>query len=182
MVNTKFDKVGYYQHLRQCRLGIAPRQTYEGWSIAATDGLMNGCPYIFYDADYYQELHPGADTFTNWSQALVLINRYLDDVTYRNAQAERGRIRTHHLSTTLRAQQISADMDTLVASLPSRESSMTTQLEQFIYDHAPVSKADVMKSLKWGRGISWTPYRRALLRHPNIHDTTGRESIYQWVE
>jgi glycosyltransferase involved in cell wall biosynthesis len=182
MVNTKLDKAAYYKMLRQCRVGIAPRQTYEGWSIAATDGLMNGCPYIFYDADYYQELHPGADTFTDWSEALVLINRYLDDVTYRNTQAIHGLTRARQLTTTVRAEQISADIDRLVSTLPIRESSMTAQLEHYIRANSSVTKAAMIKSLNWGRGIAWTPYRRALLRHPNIFDTTGRDTIYQWVD
>lgn len=180
IVNSKFDKTGYYQHLHQCRVGVAPRQTYAGWSIAATDGMMNGCPYIFYDADYYHELHPGADTFTNWTEALELLNRYLDDTSYRNTHAMSAIDRAHQL--TVRVQRISKDIDRLVRDLPSRESSMTTQLEHFIRSNSPVTKAAMIKSLNWGRGIAWTPYRRALLNHPNIFDATGKDAMYQWVE
>ena len=51
--------------------------------VSTTDGIMNGCPYIMYDADYYQELNPTADFFTE-NLPVRLLNMYLDDNDYRN--------------------------------------------------------------------------------------------------
>ncbi len=43
------------------------------------------------------------------------------------------------------------------------------------------TKEQLMKDhLNWGRGIPFTPYRRALLSHPHIYDTMGAVPNYQW--
>lgn len=178
----KFAKAEYYRHLQRCRVGIAPKQTYAGWSVSATDGLMNGCPFMFYDADYYRELHPTADTFTNWSAALVLLNRYLDDESYRNVRATEAVTHAATLATESRFTILSDYITTLTASLPARHSDTTRQIEQLIRSRGQMTKSQIMKTLSWGRGIGWTPYRRALLQHPNIFDTTGPTPTYQWVE
>ena len=34
----------------------------------------------------------------------------------------------------------------------------------------------------WGRGIKWSPYRRALMKHPNIYDVNDSEPKYCWNE
>jgi hypothetical protein len=39
-----------------------------------------------------------------------------------------------------------------------------------------------MDWLCWGRGIKWTPYRRALMNHPNIYDVNGSNPIYCWKD
>ena len=36
--------------------------------------------------------------------------------------------------------------------------------------------------LGWGRGIKWSPYRRAILKHPNIFDTMSEHPNYVWKE
>jgi hypothetical protein len=35
---------------------------------------------------------------------------------------------------------------------------------------------------RWGSGIKFTPYRRALMEHPNVMDKHQRISTYQWVD
>lgn len=182
IITDKHSKTDYYTRLRLCRVGIAPKQTYAGWSIAGMDGLMNGCPYVFYDAPYYKELHPTADTFANWEQALTLLHRYLDDEPYRNTQAQSALTRAGQLTVEQCTGRISDDITTLVQTLPIRESTAASQMIHYIRANSCVTKAELIKSLGWGRGISWTPYRRALLQHPNIYDTSGQETIYRWVE
>lgn len=182
IITDKCDKAGYYARLRHCRVGIAPKQTYAGWSLSATDGLMNGCPFIFYDADYYKELHPTADTFTDWTSSLTLLHRYLDDESYRNQRATEALSQARRLDTESRMASLSNYITTLASSVSGRHSDTASQIAHLIRSQKHVTKADIMKTLGWGRGISWTPYRRALLSHPNIFDATGREAIYQWVE
>ncbi len=43
-----------------------------------------------------------------------------------------------------------------------------------------LTKKDIMSNLGWGRGIKWTPYRRALMNHPNIYDVNDSEPTYNW--
>ena len=51
-----------------------------------------------------------------------------------------------------------------------------------IKDHGEITKRELYQMMGWGRGIKWTPYRRALMEHPNIFDTTTSESTYIWKE
>ena len=37
-----------------------------------------------------------------------------------------------------------------------------------------------MDFVGWGRGIKWTPYRRALMNHPNIYDVMDEQPKYIW--
>ena len=74
VIVDKFDKDLYYKKLKNCCVGFSPKQTYGGWSVATTDGLMNGLPYIMYDDTYYKELNPTADFFTTDDDALLLLD------------------------------------------------------------------------------------------------------------
>ena len=183
ITNEKFDKAGYYQRLSQCRVGYAPKQAYDGWSISTTDGLMNGCPYIMYAAPYYTELHAGAETFTTLASAVDLLNRYLDDDRHRTHAAEAGIIRAHELRASLVATTMNDYIVQLAESIPVRDTPKSQELIDIIKAHGSITKRElVTQHLNWGRGIPFTPYRRAFLSHPHIFDTIGSEPTYQWKE
>ena len=55
----------YYKKLQECCVGFSPKQLYGGWSVATTDGMMNGVPYIMYGDLYYEELNKGTVGFCN---------------------------------------------------------------------------------------------------------------------
>ena len=54
------------------------------------------------------------------------------------------------------------------------------EIIDFIRQGQCVTKKDIMNSVGWGRGIKWTPYRRALMSHPNIFDTMDEYPKYIW--
>lgn len=183
ITNEKYDKEGYYQQLSQCRVGYAPKQAYDGWSISTTDGLMNGCPYIMYDAPYYKELHAGADVFTTSKDAIALLHRYLDDDAYRHEAAVQGLRRAQELCASVTAAQMNARIVGLVQTMDARHTPKAQELVDLIREHGCLSKRELVTAyLNWGRGIPFTPYRRALLSHPNIFDTIGSEPVYHWCE
>ena len=88
IVNDRGDKDFYYKRLQECCVGFSPKQKYGGWSVATTDGMMNGVPYIMFDEKYYQELCPEADFFNSDDKAVELLNKYLDDKKYRNSKSQ----------------------------------------------------------------------------------------------
>ena len=179
-LNTdKFDKAGYYQKLQNCRVGFSPEQTYGGWSVATTDGLMNGCPFIMYDADYYKELNPTADFFTTEVEAITLLNKYLDDESYRNEKAtESFNYVSENLLYEYSIGKLSNDIDNIInSSYGVGNSKKLTNMINYIKDKKVVSKADLIEKTGWGRGIKFSPYRRSLMDHPNIFDKMGDTSI-----
>ena len=49
-------------------------QTEVWWLVSTTtDGMMNGVPYIMYDAGYYHELYEQGDFFEDDDDAFMLI-------------------------------------------------------------------------------------------------------------
>ena len=45
-----------------------------------------------------------------------------------------------------------------------------------------ITKGELIQKLKWGGGITWTPYRRALMEDSNIYDACDATPTYHWKE
>lgn len=181
---SKFNKERYYKKLQTCRVGFSPRQVYGGWSVSTTDGIMNGCPYIMYDAPYYKELNPVADFFSDYPEAIELLNKYLDDENYRN---EKSRQSQQHMKVNLIYSNEIANMsnyiDYLVSKLKCTNTKITEKLVSVIKEKKQITKRELFREhLGWGRGIKFGPYRRALLANPNIYDTIDETPCYCWVD
>jgi len=183
--NEKFDKEGYYAKLRTCRVGFSPKQLYGGWSVSTTDGLMNGCPYIMYDAPYYRELNPTAHFFTSDEEALELLDYYLSFPQVRHFQSGRAR---EHLKQKLlyedEIQKMSVYITDLVDRVPREISGSTQKMVDIIKSERVITKEDLCKSMNWfgSRRIKFTSYRKKLLTHPNIYDNISAIPNYIWRE
>jgi hypothetical protein len=182
---NKFDKKDYYNELRKCRVGYSPKQEYGGWSVATTDGIMNGTPYIMYDAPYYKELNPTADFFKTNEEAIKLLNLYLNDTVYRNNIAGIG---LNHLKNNLIYQDDMQQMLDYFDKIVSEEKCITDRSKRFkemieiVKKEGTVSKSKLTEWMNNDRpyGIALNPYRRALLKHPNIYDSNDAEPYYIW--
>ena len=62
------------------------------------------------------------------------------------------------------------------------DSDKLKEIVGWIRDNKSMTKSEIISSLGWGRGIKWSPYRRALMNHPNICDVNSNEPKYCWVE
>jgi len=183
-INTsKYNKKRYYKKLQNCRVGFSPRQVYGGWSVSTTDGIMNGCPFIMWDDTYYKELNPVADFFSDYPQAIELLQKYLDDEDYRN---EKSRQSQEHMKNNLIYADEIANMsnyiDDLVSKLKSTSSQVTDKLVSTIKEKGQITKHELFKEhLGWGRGIKFGPYRRSLMNHKNIYDIIDETPTYCWI-
>ena len=181
VITDKGDKQWYYNKLKECCVGFSPKQTYGGWSVATTDGMMNGVPYIMYNDTYYKELNPNADFFTTDDEALKLFNDYLD-TDIRNVKAKES---LEHLHKNLIYKDKMIAMNDYMNDLLSKQKVMGNseklkEIISWIKDNKSMTKKEIMLKLGWGRGIKWTPYRRALMNHPNIYDENNSEPTYNW--
>ena len=181
VITDKGDKRWYYNKLKSCYVGFSPKQKYGGWSVATTDGMMNGVPYIMYNDTYYKELHPQGDFFDDDYDALMMLNTYLDDPKYRNEEAEKA---LDCINSSLIYKDKIVKMNDYMNDLLSRQKVMgdSDKLKEIIefIKKSPATKREIMNFLGWGRGIKWTPYRRALMNHPNIFDTMNEYPKYIW--
>ena len=179
----KGDKQWYYNKLKECCVGFSPKQKYGGWSVATTDGMMNGVPYIMYDDTYYHELNSNADLFKTDEEALSLLNSYLD-TDVRNKQAKRA---LDHMRTSLVYKDEVIKMSHYMEDLLSKQkvigdSDKLKEIIGWIKQYGCMSKKEIINKLNWGRGIKWSPYRRALMNHPNIFDVNKHEPRYYWKD
>lgn len=181
VVTDSGDKQWYYNELKKCYIGFSPKQKYGGWSVSTTDGMMNGVPYIMYNDTYYHELHPRGDFFNNDYEAVMMLNVYLDDPRYRNEEAEKA---LDCINSSLIYKDKIVKMNDYMNDLLSRQKVMgdSDKLKEIIdfIKKGPVTKKEIMEFVGWGRGIKWTPYRRALMKHPNIFDTMDEYPKYVW--
>jgi len=171
VITDSFDKQGYYDFLKKCCVGFAPKQKYAGWSVSVTDGIMNGCPYIFYDADYYNELiGEGGEYFSSNQQALALLKGALDDKKFRN-----------HLATTqldycrtnmVWEKRIPVISDMITKALnkikPIVKGERKDDIIDFIKKNRQVTKSQILKHLGWGVGIKFASYRKFVTNNPNV--------------
>lgn len=182
VVTDRGDKAWYYKELEKCYVGFSPKQKYGGWSVSTTDGMMNGVPYIMYNAGYYHELYKEGDFFDDDHSALMLLNTYLDDRDYRNEQATKALdwIRNHLVYKDKMIEMNNYMNDLLSKQKVMGNSDKMNEIIQFIRERESVTKKELMSFLNWGRGIKFSPYRRALMNHPNIYDVYGEEPRYFW--
>jgi len=182
VVTDRGDKSWYYKELEKCYVGFSPKQKYGGWSVSTTDGMMNGVPYIMYNAGYYHELYKEGDFFDDDHNALMLLNTYLDDRDYRNEQATKALdwIRNHLVYKDKMIEMNDYMNDLLSKQKVMGNSDKMNEIVSFIRNKESVTKKELMYFLNWGRGIKFSPYRRALMNHPNIYDVYGEEPRYFW--
>ena len=96
--NTKAPKHEYYARLQRCLVGIQMRQSNYGWSVAATDCMMNGTPMIFQESDCYREIDPDGMFFKYKKDLFAALDKLMDDVTFREEQSIRSIERARTLS------------------------------------------------------------------------------------
>ena len=146
--------------------------------------MMTGVPYVMFDADYYHELNPTADYFTGYDHAIDLLEKYLDDVDYRNKKAKESLEYTKDkLRWSVAIDRLSDDIDKVIDSTPSANPNgegMKKVLRD-IKEKGEMTKRELITQ-RWGSGIKFTPYRRALMEHPNVMDKHQRIPTYVWVE
>lgn len=92
------SKQAYYNKLQLCKVGIQPLQTNYGWSVSATDCMMNGTPMLFHNSDCYREIDPNGMFFNNQKELFVLLDKILDDDTYRCERERMALDRANELS------------------------------------------------------------------------------------
>jgi glycosyltransferase involved in cell wall biosynthesis len=96
--NTKVPKHEYYTRLQRCIVGIQMRQTNYGWSVAATDCMMNGTPMIFQESDCYREIDPDGMFFKFKKDLFATLDKLMDDVQFREVHSVRSIQRARELN------------------------------------------------------------------------------------
>jgi glycosyltransferase involved in cell wall biosynthesis len=97
--NSKSPKHEYYQRLQDCMVGIQMRQSNYGWSVSGTDCMMNGTPMVWQESDCYREIDPNGIFWKNKKDFFEILDRILDDDSYRRELELKAIERANELST-----------------------------------------------------------------------------------
>jgi hypothetical protein len=109
--NSKSPKHEYYQRLQDCKVGVQMRQTNYGWSVSATDCLMNGTPMIYQESLCYREIDPNGLFFSKKTEFFDMLDKILDDDIYRNNM---------DLKAIKRAKELSTNEDIMIKELHTK--------------------------------------------------------------
>jgi len=96
--NSKSPKHEYYQRLQDCIVGIQMRQSNYGWSVSGTDCMMNGTPMVWQESDCYREIDPNGLFWNKKVDFFKILDKILDDTTYRNELDKKAIQRANELS------------------------------------------------------------------------------------
>ena len=96
--NSKSPKHEYYQRLQDCMIGIQMRQSNYGWSVSGTDCMMNGTPMVWQESDCYREIDPNGLFWNKKVDFFKILDKILDDTTYRNELDKKAIQRANELS------------------------------------------------------------------------------------
>jgi glycosyltransferase involved in cell wall biosynthesis len=102
------SKQSYYEKLQLCKVGIQPLQTNYGWSVSATDCMMNGTPMLFHNSDCFREIEPDGLFFNNQKELFNLLDKIFDDDAFRKEK---------ELSAVKRATELSDNDETMIKLL-----------------------------------------------------------------
>ena len=111
----------------------------------------------------------------------------MDDDKYRDEKAQESLDYVNrHLSwdsTQKSIVRLSDDIDSVIKSAPKANvdgKAMTKVLKE-LKEAGSMTKRELITQ-RWGSGIKYTQYRRALMEHPKVSDKKQRISQYFWDE
>ena len=111
--NTRVPKHEYYERLQRCTVGIQMRQTNYGWSVAATDCMMNGTSMIFQESDCYREIDPNGMFFKYKKDLFNVLDKFLDDSVFRHNEGQRSieRVKKLQIEEALMIKQLNQTLN-----------------------------------------------------------------------
>ncbi len=165
-----FDRKKYFTELSKCWVGVCGESQHTGWANSASDGMAVGVPYIFYDADYYEQYAKGAGIYYKTNEDFQKhMNNILDQSPLRFAYSHKSKnlAKKNSWSNVIRQYDghfMNAQKQMKVVS----KTETYDRIVAFIHEYKYVTKYDIISYLKWGKGIPFTPYRNRLRKEKKI--------------
>jgi len=176
-----FDRQGYFTELSGCWVGVCGQSQHTGWANSASDGMSVGVPYIFYDADYYEQYAKDAGLYYKTDEEfLIEINKILDQEGVRMVYSERSEVlgeqnSWNNIITEYNDHFVRAEKEFKIVS----ETDTYKRIVDYIHEKGHVTKFDLVNHLKWGKGIPFHHYRNRLRNEPTIKLTKNGYGVKQ---
>ena len=176
------DRNEYLDFIRSMHVGVGTFQKYSAWSIATTDSLSMGVPYILPNKLCYPEmvgkeyplLYDGKNDF------LKKLNGALDDDGSVDKAKDYLSTKIQEFPWTSRVPKWFGDWNFLKPKsfdMIGDKSESYNKIVDFIHKKKSVTKKEILDFLGWGVRISFSPYRNRLRTEPTIRFTKNRYEV-----
>ena len=172
----------YLKFLKSMKVGVGCFQKYSAWSIATTDSLSMGVPYVLPNKLCYPEM-VGKDyplLYNNSKEFLQNIEDVLNSdfvrgvaVTYLKKSINDFKWENRVLSWFNKWNFLNPNEFKMIGN----KSESYNKILDFIHKKKSATKNDILTYLNWGVRISFSPYRNRLRKEPTIRFTKDRYEV-----
>ena len=172
----------YLKFLKSMKVGVGCFQKYSAWSIATTDSLSMGVPYVLPNKLCYPEM-VGNDyplLYNNSKEFLQNIEDVLNSDFVRGVAVAYLRKNINDFKWENRVPSWFNKWNFLNPNefkMIGNKSESYNKILDFIHKKKSVTKNDILTYLNWGVRISFSPYRNRLRNEPTIRFTKDRYEV-----
>jgi hypothetical protein len=170
----------YLKFLKTMRVGVGCFDKYSAWSIATTDSLSMGVPYVLPNKLCYPEMVGKDYPLLYDNDFLDKIEKVLDDDAVRDKAVKYLKKDIDSFKWESRVPKWFNNWDFLKPDsfdMIGDSSESYKRIVDYIHKENSVTKKDILEHMGWGVRISFSPYRNKLRSEPTIRFTKNRYEI-----
>ena len=170
----------YLKFLKTMRVGVGCFDKYSAWSIATTDSLSMGVPYVLPNKLCYPEMVGKDYPLLYDKDFLDKIEKGLDDDTVRDKAVKYLKKDIDSFKWESRVPKWFNNWDFLKPDsfdMIGDSSESYKRIVDYIHKENSVTKKDILEHLGWGVRISFSGYRNKLRKESTIRFTKDRYEI-----
>jgi hypothetical protein len=174
------DRNEYLKFLKSMKVGVGCFDKYSAWSIATTDSLSMGVPYVLPNKLCYPEMVGKDYPLLYDNDFLDKIEKVLDDDNVRDKAVKYLKKDINSFKWESRVPKWFSDWNFLQPDkfdMIGDNSESYKRIVDYIHKENSVTKKDILEHMGWGVRISFSPYRNKLRSEPTIRFTKNRYEI-----
>tara|TARA_Y100000289_G_scaffold50172_1_gene51022 strand:+ start:140 stop:1009 length:870 start_codon:yes stop_codon:yes gene_type:complete len=174
------DRNEYLKFLKSMKVGVGCFDKYSAWSIATTDSLSMGVPYVLPNKLCYPEMVGKDYPLLYDNDFLDKIEKVLDDDNVRDKAVKYLKKDINSFKWESRVPKWFSDWNFLQPDkfdMIGDNSESYKRIVDYIHKENSVTKKDILEHMGWGVRISFSPYRNKLRSEPTIKFTKNRYEI-----
>lgn len=163
----------YLDFVKTMYLGVGAFEKYSSWSVAVTDGLSQGVPYLLPNKLCYPEMLGDKYPlfYKDREDFKKKLNELLDSTREVETTVKWLKPRLKEFLWQERVSHWFRDWKVLDELPTVKRSEGYERLLKFIKGKGSTTKSEILKHMKWGKDIAFSRYRNLLRLEPKIRLT-----------
>tara|TARA_A100000164_G_scaffold35457_2_gene27215 strand:+ start:464 stop:1870 length:1407 start_codon:yes stop_codon:yes gene_type:complete len=171
--NDSNNKRVFFKYLRNCCVGVSPKNQFHNWDKTIIQGIKSGVPFIIYDSDASRKLYSESTFYKSNKDLIPLLNKYLDDNQFRNLIIEKsiGDLISKY-NFLKKVKVINRSFNKAIGKTKSIHNKKTKEIINLIKKHKAISHKDLLspRYLDWDINVDFSGYRKAILSTGKIKE------------